>query len=89
MDLHYLQVLNLQLQSLIEKRQREIEAEELQLPAEASINLLFAKGCGFTEFLINMFSFLTWTDLRNCRLVSTRWKQFIDRSNHLPLASPA
>ena len=40
---------------------------------------MFDRGCGFTEFLVGMFYYLPWSDIENCRLVCTKWRDFIDR----------
>ena len=44
------------------------------------LNEMFDRGCGFTEFLVEMFDYLPWSDIENCRLVSRKWRDFIDRS---------
>ena len=74
MELEYLKLLNSQLESLIVKRQNDILREQ------RSIDQLFDRGCGFTEYLVNMFCYLSWSDIEICRLVCKKWKNFIDRS---------
>ena len=71
MDYHHLRQINLQLETLI----REKERERLR----PGLTRLFEAGCGFTEFLVRLFHHLAWTDIENCRLVSSTWKNFIDR----------
>lgn len=67
MDYHYLREINLQLETLIRERLRP------------GLGRLFEAGCGFTEFLVRLFHHLDWADIENCRLVSSTWKNFIDR----------
>ena len=74
MDVHHLAILNSQLESLIQQRRFELEKLELSF-----MNQLFERGCGFTEFLVKVFCQVSWRDVENCRLVSKRWKEFIDR----------
>ena len=71
MDYHYLRALNRQLETLIHQRHREL--------SKPGLNSLFEAGCGFTEFLVRMFSYLPWPDIESCRLVSSTWRDFIDR----------
>ena len=40
---------------------------------------MFDRGCGYTEFLVSMFHLLPWSDIQSCRLVSTKWRDFIQR----------
>ena len=68
----YLKLINLHIQNLIEQKKREIEVEN------KSLKRLFDLGCGFTEFLTQMFCYLDFSEVQNCRLVSTKWKQFVD-----------
>lgn len=74
MDVHHLAILNSQLESLIQQRRFELEKLEFSF-----MNQLFERGCGFTEFLVKVFCQVSWRDVENCRLVSKRWKEFIDR----------
>ena len=70
MDYHYLRAINLQLETLIQERQRSVRP---------GLGLLFEAGCGFTEFLVRIKenykerekSFVALKGLRNF-LVSTR-----------------
>ena len=71
MDYHYLRAINLQLETLILEKERE--------RLRPGLGLLFEAGCGFTEFLVRMFHHLAWSDIESCRLVSSTWKNFIDR----------
>ena len=48
--------------------------------SRSPLNEMFDRGCGFTEFLVLMFHYLPWADIENCRLVSRKWRDFIDRS---------
>ena len=45
MDYHYLRAINLQLETLIQERQRSVRP---------GLGLLFEAGCGFTEFLVRI-----------------------------------
>ena len=47
--------------------------------SRSPLNEMFDRGCGFTEFLVLMFHYLPWADIENCRLVSRKWRDFIDR----------
>jgi len=42
------------------------------------LKLLFDMGCGFTEFLCQMFSYLSWSEVLCCRGVCRDWKEFVD-----------
>jgi len=66
--------INQQLQQTIIDFKRKLELE-----AEArSIKQLFHMGCGFTDFLTQMFFLLDLTELQRCRLVCSVWRDFID-----------
>lgn len=66
--------INQQLQQTIVDLKRKLELE-----AEArSIKQLFHMGCGFTDFLSQMFFHLDLEEVEQCRLVCSTWKDFVD-----------
>ena len=66
--------INQQLQQTIIDLKRKLELE-----AEArSIKQLFHMGCGFTDFLSQMFFHLDLEEVQQCRLVCSTWKDFVD-----------
>ena len=70
--MEYLKLINVHIQSLILEKKREIKLES------KSVKQLFYMGCGFTEFLTQVFCYLNFSDVQNCRLVCIQWKQFVD-----------
>jgi len=68
-----LTAINTQLQETI-KQLRRARFEEQQ----PKLQSLFFMGCGFIEFLENIFSYLPLDQVLICRLVCKTWKEFID-----------
>ena len=68
----YLKLINLHIQNLISEKKKELDLER------KSLKQLFYMGCGFTEFLTQVFIFLDFSDVQNCRLVCSKWKEFVD-----------
>ena len=52
--------------------------KELELKGGGRLNKLFSMGCGFTDFLTNVFLALSFDDLLKARLVCSTWKRFIE-----------
>jgi len=67
--------INAKLQETIEKM-RQAKLEEMR--ARAGLPMLFDMGCGFTEFLSNVFAHLPLPQVLQCRLVCSTWRDFID-----------
>jgi len=67
--------INAQLQETIEKM-RQAKLEEMR--PRAGLAMLFDMGCGFTEFLSNVFAHLPLPQVLQCRLVCSTWRDFID-----------
>jgi len=67
--------INAKLQETIE-RMRQAKLEEMR--PRAGLPMLFEMGCGFTEFLSNVFAHLPLPQVLQCRLVCSTWRDFID-----------
>jgi len=67
-------IIDLQLRLKIESEHRE----------QRSLKQLFSMGCGFTEFLREVFNNLSLKEVQHyCRLVCSEWKHFIDQCSGL------
>jgi len=70
-----LAAINEKLQETIEKM-RLAKIEEMR--PRPSLSMFFDMGCGFTEFLSNVFAHLPLPQVLQCRLVCSTWRDFID-----------
>merc|ERR1712080_74765 len=59
---------------LLETRRKLLQLQR----RNSAIQTLFDMGCGFTEFLTQIFLHLSFEEMLTARQVCTRWKNFID-----------